>query len=763
MGRFAGILMVGSALTFSISVARQAQTGQWKNYTDMKAVRSIDASHGRLFAASGGGMFAFDEGAGLYTRWTNSENLSANDLTALSIDPNGRLWIGSSTGSIDVYDPAAESWRAILDIQNSSRPQKTIRSFFVTGDSVLVTSDFGVSVFLVSRWEFRDTYADFGFANQPAVVKALVYRNQVCVATDQGVAIASLASPNLSAPTSWTLYASAQGLTSPSVSSLMVFHDTLVAGTANGMYAFAGAQFQQIASSAGKAIVDIKALPNSLVFVWNGSNRFTVEGANQVNGLSQVISFKDSLQASSLAVDGSPTLYLVGTTTQGVAQWDGTQWKLRIPNGPQSNQFISMCVDGAGIMWGSSGISGAGRGFYRFDPSQPDDQKWKNFTYAKYPQMGFDDYYKSSVGAGKSVWISTWGRGVLEMRSDTIRRVLTTTTVPSFVTSVAQDPSYAVIGGAAVDQQGDTWFVNRSAVNGNILAKLVSDSVLQYVQCLAIPSDGIFTGIVIDQNGTKWMANSEPYLRVSSGLFYYNEDLSVSGTANTGGWGNMTATNGLPNGTVLSVAVDLENNVWVGTDLGVTIITNPQNPLGSTLPSFPLREQSIQTIAVDALNNKWVGTKEGIFVVNADGTQLLNQYNVLNTNGKLVDNDVRSIAIDQRRGVVYIGTEKGLSSLQIAAVQTLRSFGTLELGPNPYTLPNLQPMSINNLVANSTVKILTVSGALVSEFSAQGGGRAFWDGRDRNGALVPTGVYFVVAYADNGNQVAKGKIAVVRK
>ena len=51
----------------------------------------------------------------------------------------------------------------------------------------------------------------------------------------------------------------------------------------------------------------------------------------------------------------------------------------------------------------------------------------------------------------------------------------------------------------------------------------------------------------------------------------------------------------------------------------------------------------------------------------------------------------------------------------------------------------------------------------MAEFKAQGGGRAFWDGRDMKGEVVQSGVYFVVAFAENGNQTITGKIAVVRR
>jgi hypothetical protein len=193
------------------------------------------------------------------------------------------------------------------------------------------------------------------------------------------------------------------------------------------------------------------------------------------------------------------------------------------------------------------------------------------------------------------------------------------------------------------------------------------------------------------------------------------------------------------------------------------IISDPLFPKQRHFTSFPLREQSIQAIAVDAVNNKWVGTKEGVFVMNSDATQILQQYTVTSTGGKLVDNDIRAIAIDQQRGKAYVGTEKGLSSIEIAPVATVRSFTTLTMGPNPFKLPANAPLEIRNLVSESFIKILAVDGSLVSEFQAQGGGRAFWDGRDSSGELVGSGIYFVVAYAENGDQVGSGKVAVIRR
>jgi hypothetical protein len=756
-------VFASSLLIPSHAQAWQLQVGQWRNHTDMKSIRSVLQSTGQVVCASGGGMFVYDEATKHYDRFTVSEGLTSNDLTSVAMDTQGRLWFGASNGAVDVFDPSSRTWQAVPDIKESNRSQKSIRGFFATGDSVFIVSDFGVAVFNTSKWEFGDTYASFGFAIQPAVTKAIIRKNDVWVGTDRGIASASLGSPNLSAPTSWTLYGAAQGLTSANITSLAVFRDTILAGTPGGVYFLAGNTFQLIASTVGKSIVDIEISLNRICFVWNGTNQFTVESQNYVLAPSLVIASKNGIMGTSLSFSAEGMAPYVGTTTLGVVHWNGTSWDMIAPNGPQSNLFVSLCVDASGVLWGASGINGGGRGFYRFDPALMDGDQWKNFTKSDYPVLLSDDYYKVSTTSNGSVWISSWGDGVVEVVADTIRRRLSAISKPSLSPTVPQDARFVVVGGVGQSPDGGRWLVNRTAVSGNYVVKFANDTTFEYFRNLYNTSDGIFSSIAVDQNGTKWLANSEPSIKVASGLYYFNEDKSVSGTEQTGGWGNMNVTDGLPNNTVLALAVDQENDIWIGTDLGATIITDGRNPKTRRTSVFPLREQSIQTIAIDALNNKWVGTKEGVFVVSPDGAQLLAQYNTLNTNGKLVDNDVRSICIDQKRGMVYFGTEKGLSSLQIEAVQTVRTFAGIDLGPNPFVLPSSQPMRINNLVANSTIKILSVSGALVLQFRTQGGGRAFWDGRDQRGSFVSTGIYYVVAYAENGNQVANGKVAVVRQ
>ncbi len=141
----------------------------------------------------------------------------------------------------------------------------------------------------------------------------------------------------------------------------------------------------------------------------------------------------------------------------------------------------------------------------------------------------------------------------------------------------------------------------------------------------------------------------------------------------------------------------------------------------------------------------------------------MDQYTVANSNGKLVSDNVVSIAFDTRRGVAYFGTEKGLSSVGIATIAPSADFSGISAAPSPFR-PDIHPyVMIQGLAEGSTIKILTVSGKLVSQFEAQGGGRAFWNGKSAAGETVASGIYLAVAYSANGSQLGTAKLAVIRR
>jgi hypothetical protein len=110
-----------------------------------------------------------------------------------------------------------------------------------------------------------------------------------------------------------------------------------------------------------------------------------------------------------------------------------------------------------------------------------------------------------------------------------------------------------------------------------------------------------------------------------------------------------------------------------------------------------------------------------------------------------------------------MGTENGLSTLTTSAVTPSLSYSEITLSPNPMYIPGSNTLTIDGLVRSSSIKILSMSGKVVKEFICPCGRIGFWDGKDEEGNYVATGIYLVVAYADNGNTTATGKLAVIRK
>jgi len=252
------------------------------------------------------------------------------------------------------------------------------------------------------------------------------------------------------------------------------------------------------------------------------------------------------------------------------------------------------------------------------------------------------------------------------------------------------------------------------------------------------------------------------------GICYFNEQVPSSNSIPAEALGQDMRT-------VNDIIVDKNGEVWVATDNGIAILSDPyvviSNPNANNLPfvkmriiengiSTPLTENCL-TIRADALNNKWVATFNGLLYLSPDGSTILAQYNI--NNSPLLENRVFSIAVNPGNGKVYFGTSKGLVSYTTLAVEPLADCDRIAAGPNPYLIPNEVKLRIDGFVEGSTVKILTISGTLVREFESPGGRVAEWDGRDENGNLVATGIYIIAGYNKDASKVCTGKVAVVRK
>jgi ligand-binding sensor domain-containing protein len=262
----------------------------------------------------------------------------------------------------------------------------------------------------------------------------------------------------------------------------------------------------------------------------------------------------------------------------------------------------------------------------------------------------------------------------------------------------------------------------------------------------------------IDQFDTKWFAVTVGDV----GLYYFNENGTYNDpTDDDMGW--IRESNGLLSSSITSLALDKLGSLWVGTNVGVSFIPDPSNPTSRITTVTALRQQTINDIEVDPLNQKWVATVQGLYHLSEDGTTVINSYT--SENSPLPSDDIKSVTVDGTNGIVYIGTDFGLTALKTSSIAPNENMDNLFVYPNPLIVKGTTStnVTIRGLISDTSIKVLSVSGQLINEFVTPGGSIAFWDAKDMDGNYVPSGIYLIVAYDEDGSNVATAKVAILRE
>lgn len=230
-------------------------------------------------------------------------------------------------------------------------------------------------------------------------------------------------------------------------------------------------------------------------------------------------------------------------------------------------------------------------------------------------------------------------------------------------------------------------------------------------------------------------------------------------------------------GFVRCVAEDKSGNIWIGTDVGPLMLEKqyigisasetvfnqvkvPRND-GTNYADYLLAGVDVTSIAVDGGGRKWFGTNgQGVYLISEDNIEQVQHFTTANSD--LISNYILSIAINPTSGEVFFGTDKGLCSYMSDATVSYEEMTT----DNVYAYPNpVRPdytglITVTGLTYNADVKIVTVNGVLVAE-GRSNGGTFTWDGNDKNGKRVASGVYMVETATQDGKSGTVCKIAIV--
>ncbi|HBZ39621.1 MAG TPA: hypothetical protein DEO59_14530 [Balneola sp.] len=165
-------------------------------------------------------------------------------------------------------------------------------------------------------------------------------------------------------------------------------------------------------------------------------------------------------------------------------------------------------------------------------------------------------------------------------------------------------------------------------------------------------------------------------------------------------------------------------------------------------------------MAVNAANEKWIGSiNQGLYLLNPEGSKIIKRFTT--ENSPLFSNSIKSIAVNDITGEVFIATEGGLISYQDIPKGSIAKMDELKVFPNPFNYQKNEQIFIDGLSDKSLIKILGVDGTVVNSFSSEGG-RVSWNGMDSSGNMLGSGVYYIIAVDDSKGSKGVGKVVIVR-
>lgn len=472
---------------------------------------------------------------------------------------------------------------------------------------------------------------------------------------------------------------------------------------------------------------------------------------------------------------------------------DGTyrqQWlQGRRPAGPESNNIFT-------IFWQDGTLWAAGRGWRvksnSFEPGDiqtysPDNEEWIIYEKPTNEELGFSFVATTNIAIDprdKSHVMVSAKSGLYEYRDGKyLKRWYDANSPIKAVIDENGEKSltYQLVTGAIYDSSGALWVLNSFSTNGLLkLEQTFSNGVTTKEEWTTYPHEEIDEGKecpaqpLFDSSGRLWFINTHYdnpeyycYDIATDRLTTYHPTYNQDGTS-------LYTTSG--DGLLRNISIDTEGNVWLCGTKGLCYLpadetgsaTDQVNQYkiarndGTGLADYLLSTVDATCMIFDQAGRKYVGTEgSGIYVISADNNTELENYTT--SNSHIMSDNVYSLAIDEKTGMLYCATDVGLCSVRtdaIAVPSTLDK-NNIRVYPNPVTPDYSGMITFEGLTVGADIKITTATGAIVHT------GRSTsaiyqWDGCDQEGNRCASGVYNVLLATDDGETGCVAKVAMIK-
>ena len=447
------------------------------------------------------------------------------------------------------------------------------------------------------------------------------------------------------------------------------------------------------------------------------------------------------------------------------------------PGGPKYNYFFNMKVHNGKLYT-------VGGGFYQFANFQRPGiiQIWNGGEWITYPEdikpAFANDYLDVTSIAidplNENHVVVASCSGLYEFLNGIYKKNYTAGNVEYFESAASNgNPQYVRTDGIIYDKKGNLYCLNSHSTTGIIKwstdgqwSGFMDDALIDRPE----HSMRVMKGSIIDSRGLIWFVNAHSdnpaafcYDIDNRKIVKYDNFINEDNTPLEINWATC-------------VCEDKSGNIWIGTDKGPVYLDSeriadktlgiiqhkvPRND-GTDYADYLLAGIQINCMAIDEAGRKWFGTNgNGVYLISNDNNT--QEQHFTTENSKLLSNVIESISINNDTGEVFFGTEKGLCSYisDATTVSTEMTKDNVWAYPNPVQPDYTGLITIVGLTYNADVKILSSNGTVVAEGRSNGGSFT-WNGCDKSGQRVASGVYMVATATKDGNKGTVCKIAIIK-
>lgn len=746
------LIYVLLVITTTLQGQSDLAIGTWRDFLPYQQGTSVTQSDEKIIYSTPLSVFSIDKSDGSVNFLSKVNGLSDIGIEKVRWDPfNNQLFIIYTNSNIDIVNGDDVTNISNIESNTTIIGNKTVNDIFFLNDrSSFFATDFGIVAFDNQDYNFGATILTGVGINQITVKDDIIY-----AASQEGVYyIDTQLENNIADFSQWLFLGTEEGLPPLYKSTSIVNHKNLIyIGVESAVYKSADSAFSwsEIHDERGLDLQFLQATQDRLIAGWRGPN------------FSNQILFFDE-DDNSLRRGGS----CAGIPVEAILDESGRVWyadlfsKIRMAesyqatctftsyDAPFSENVSDIVLKDGSALIASGGVAEnftflfAREGFYL-----QNDGSWQNFNEIDNAQIAALDllnvYRVAYHPSLPKIYAGSYWAGLLEYDQEADNYTLYNKTNSSLRGTIG-DPARERVSGLAFDEEENLWVSTYDAPEPlNILR---ADGQWQSI---SVPGTGAITDLEIDLDGYLWM----PVDGNNAGVLVYDPGPSAQSIADDQTRLITSTESELTTNTVLSVVIDLDGAVWVGTNEGPVIFDCGgdvfdvsrcagvrRRVLQDSIGAFLLADQQINTMAVDGANRKWLGTRNGLFVQSPQGDDQIAHFTT--DNSPIPDDVINALAFDGEQGVMWIGTDKGVITYRTETTEgaVFHRSNEVYAYPNPVEPSYSGPIAIKGLVTDANVKITDINGLLVSEMTALGG-QAIWDGNDLEGRRVNSGVYLV--------------------